>query len=221
MLLLPMSWFKNMGRRLFELFIGPPEQESEWNDNGIEGVHKFLKRAWMWFFEAKETIVLSQEPHPLLEREHHKLIKKVTERMESFKFNTIISAFMEFMNEVSRYNYKETCVSIELLADFLILLSPLAPHMAEELWAELGHKDSIFKTKWPVYDPQWIETTTVTLVVQVNGKLRANIEVDKTLSESQIKEEVHRHPTIQKYLEGKELVKEIYVPGKLINLVIK
>ena len=205
--------------RLFELFIGPPEQEAEWNDNGVEGVHKFLRRAWNWILSSKER--LGKESDPVIQKERHLLIKKVTERMESFRFNTIISAFMEFMNEVSHPDYENKKVDQETLEDFLILLSPLAPHMAEELWQELGYKDSIFKATWPTYETKWIETATMTLVVQVNGKLRANIEVDKNLSEAKIKEEVRRHPTIQKHLEGKQLVKEIYVPGKLVNLVVR
>ncbi|HBQ20440.1 MAG: leucine--tRNA ligase [Deltaproteobacteria bacterium GWA2_38_16] len=205
--------------RLFELFIGPPEQEAEWNDNGIEGVYKFLRRSWQWFFQKKEN--LSPRAHDAIEREKHLLIKKVTERIESFKFNVIVSAFMEFMNAVSRLEAESYAVDQKTLEDFLILLSPLAPHMAEELWEELGHKTSIFKAQWPTVDSKWIETTTMTLVVQVNGKLRANLEVDKNISEAEIKELAKTHPNVIKHLEGKHVVKEIYVPKKLVNLVVR
>ena len=205
--------------RLFELFIGPPEQESEWNDNGIEGVHKFLRKAWNWVLTAKEK--LGKESDPVIQKERHLLIKKVTERMESFRLNTIVSSFMEFMNVVAHPDHEKKAIDQKTLQDFLILLSPLAPHMAEELWSEFGHTESIFKSKWPTYELRWIETSTMTLVIQINGKLRANIEVDKNLSEAKIKEEVRVHPSIQKHLEGKQVVKEIYVPGKLINLVVR
>ena len=205
--------------RLFELFIGPPELDAEWSDNGIEGVHKFLKRAWAWVQASKEKA--SQHTDPEILRHLHDLIKKVTERLEGFKFNVIVSAFMEFMNEVSHPKNETKAIDQKTLETFLVLLSPLAPHLCEEAWHDLGHKDSIFKAHWPTYDPKFLETQTMAIVVQVNGKLRANLEVDKTASPEDIKVKAKADARIQKHLEGKTLVKEIYVPGRLLNFVVQ
>ncbi len=215
--------------RLFELFIGPPEQESEWSD-GTQGIYRFLKRVWQVIPRAKpegsSSVILSPKgegspPDPLLDRERHILIKKVTERLEGFHFNVVISAFMEFLNVVTDEKNRSKPVDQKLLDDFLILLSPFAPHIAEELWEKCGHKESIFKSKWPTYDPKKIESQTMILVIQVNGKLRADIDIDKNLAVEKIKELARSHPNIQKQLEGKTIVKEIYVPQKLINFVVK
>ncbi len=182
----------------------------------MEGAHKFLRRAWNWVLESKDVTSVSD---PLVERAHHQLIQKVTERLEAFKFNVVVSAFMEFMNEVSALQNKK--IDSKTLEDFLILLSPLAPHFSEELWLELGHRDSIFKEKWPIADPKWLASQVMSIVIQVNGKLRANIEVPKDLSKDEIIKQACSHPNVQKYLEGKKMVKEIYVPGKLVNLVVQ
>jgi leucyl-tRNA synthetase len=128
---------------------------------------------------------------------------------------------MEFMNVVTNEKNRLKTVDPKLVDDFLILLSPFAPHIAEELWERCGHKESIFKSEWPTYDPKKIESQTMTLVIQINGKLRANLEIDKNISVEKIKELARSHPNIQKQLGGKTIVKEIYVPQKLINFVVK
>ncbi len=217
--------------RLFELFIGPPEQEAEWSDQGIEGIYRFLRRSWQWVLHTAHPDVIlsvqregslpSEAPDPLLDRERHILIKKVTERLEGFHFNVVISAFMEFMNVVTDEKNRSRPVDQKLLDDFLILLSPFAPHIAEELWESCGHKESIFKSEWPTYDPKKIESQTMTIVIQINGKLRADMEVDRDSPVEKIKEMARSHLNIVKQLQGKSVIKEIYVPRKLINFVVK
>ena len=205
--------------RFYELFVGPPEQDAEWDDRGIEGVFRFLKRAWKWILSDLSGSTGGSTPDPMLEREHHLLIKKVTERLEGFHFNVIVSAFMEYMNVVTAPEHASQPVPSHIIDEFIILLSPFAPHMAEELWQRRGHASTVFKEKWPQYDPKKIETTMMTLVVQVNGKLRANIEIDKNLSESQILETAKSH--VQNHIQGKQLIKSIYVLNRLVNFVVK
>ena len=205
--------------RLFELFIGPPEQDAEWHDRGIAGTFKFLKRAWNWVLTSQER--LSESADPSMERQRHTLIKKVTERLEAFRFNVVVSAFMEFMNAVGSPQHQSKAVSRAVLDDFLILLSPLAPHIAEELWQRTGHEPSIFRARWPQWDSQWLATEKMALVVQVNGRLRANIEVDPGLSVDEIKHLARDHDNVKRHLEGKKIIKEIYVPKRLINFVVR
>ncbi|MBI4040497.1 MAG: leucine--tRNA ligase [Deltaproteobacteria bacterium] len=205
--------------RLFELFVGPPELDAEWNDNGIIGVHKFLQRAWQWVLFYHEHPVTTCDEAVL--KSLHQLIAKVTERLEAFKLNVVVSAFMEFMNEVSRFQKEGKGGDLSALKIFVRLLAPLVPHTAEELWEILGNPTSIFQTSWPVADPAYLHEETLVLVVQVNGRLRANIEVNRKCSKDEIIEQAKCHDQVQKYLVDKKIIKEIYVPHRLINFVVK
>ena len=158
--------------RLYELFVGPPELDAEWNDRGIEGTHRFLKRSWNWVLSHNGR--WSTSPSRVLLTERHMLAKKVTERMEEFRMNTIVSSFMEFLNEVLRLGEVPDRETVEA---FLILLSPLAPHFAEELWSRTGRESSIFEQRWPAWDAAYTTLDTATIAVQVNGKMRATIVV--------------------------------------------
>lgn len=200
--------------RLFSLFAAPPEKDLDWNDQGVEGSYRFLHRVWRLMAEQKRLSSISKEEHQQL----HKTLKKVTEDINRFQFNTAIAALMEFYNFLSEQ--KEGC-SLESLRTFVLMLSPLVPHFSEELWQILGEKESVLLQKWPVYDPAALVSDTLTLVVQVNGKLRGNISVSASASEEQIKETALKDEKVKMHLDGKEIVKTIYVKGKLVNVVVK
>ena len=145
-----------------------------------------------------------------------KTIKKITEDIENFRFNTAISALMILANELE----KQEKISLTNYSLFLVLLSPMAPHIAEEIWQRLGHKKSIFFEKWPKYDKKLIREEIITLIVQVNGKVRDKMEIDASVSEAEAKKLTLERGKVKKWIEGKEIKKIIFVPGKLINIVI-
>ena len=197
--------------RLFILFASPPERELEWSDQGVEGCYRFLGRVW-------RLVTSSQKPvnGTDLKRKLHQTIKSVTEDIERFSFNTAIAKLMELVN----FLY-EKGTSPEALGDLLKLLSPFAPHLSEELWHQLGHKDSILKEPWPAYDPALIVEDEITIPVQVNGKLRDTITVPAEADEEKIKEAALASERVKPYTSGKQIVKVILVPKKLINFVVK
>ncbi len=200
--------------RLYELFMGDPALDSLWNDDGIKGCYAFLKRVWSFVCDNDYAKESSMQAKKLT----HKLIKKVLERMEAFKLNTAISAFMEFINEASTIKQE---FSKDLIEAFLITLSPYAPYVAEELWHEkLGNSSSIFYELFPKYDEELAKEDLLELPVQINGKLRDVISVDFDLPEEEIKEKVFASLKVQKYLEGKEPKKFVYVKNKIVSLVI-
>ncbi|HEC92420.1 MAG TPA: leucine--tRNA ligase, partial [Candidatus Atribacteria bacterium] len=164
-----------------------------------------------------QTNPKSQIPNPKLKKILHKTIKKVSEDIENMKFNTAISAMMEFCNA---WQENPKGLRKKDLKDFLKILSPFAPHLTEELWQKLGNKKSIFLKKWPKYDPKLIEEEKITLVIQINGKVRDKIEVEKGIPESKAKELALSHPKIQKWLLNKKIKKTIFIKDKLINFVI-
>ncbi|HEX5035877.1 MAG TPA: class I tRNA ligase family protein, partial [bacterium] len=199
--------------RLFSLFASPPEKDLDWNDQGVEGAYRFLKRVWT-LVQSAETSGPDGDDE---KRWRNKTIKKVTEDLDRFQFNTAIAALMEFYNALHDLGRAPAKASLEA---FVQLLSPFAPHVAEEMWAALGHKDIVSKTAWPSFDESALKIDKILLVVQVNGTVRAKIEAPAGLSEAQAKEIVLKDDRIQKQLEGKSLKKSIYVPNKLLNLVI-
>ena len=200
--------------RLYELFVGPPELDSEWDDRGIDGVYRFLAKLWRLVDENKDKDV---EASKELLRERHKLIYDITTRLESFSLNTVVSGFMEHCNNLSTMG-RENGVDKETLSTFAVLLAPFAPHIAEELYEVLGHEGSVFKAGWPVYDESLMETDEIEIAVQVNGKMRGTISVakdcDKDTAIATAKE------MLKDKLSG-NIVKEIYVPGKIVNIVAK
>ena len=205
--------------RLYELFIGPPELDSEWSDRGIEGVYKFLRRLWDWTISSNEKISSSESQD--FTRQLHILIKNVSERLEGFRFNTAISAFMEFINFAFSENMKNETLKLESVGKVIILISPFAPHLAEELWEKTGHKDSVFKASWPVYDEKLTEVENIEVPVQVNGKLRATLEVIKSITEEDIIKLALEKENIKKFTDEKTIFKKIYIPGKIVNIVVK
>ncbi|MBI5145443.1 MAG: leucine--tRNA ligase [Candidatus Omnitrophica bacterium] len=195
--------------RLFILFAAPPETELEWEERGIAGAFKFLNRLW------RIQKNLKTKADPSLVKVMHKSIKKVTEDIESFKFNTAIASIMEFVNAVYQQGADK-----EVFSNLIILLSPIAPHISEELWQIIGNKESVSLAHWPKYDPQMLIEETVTLVIQVNGRLRSKIDVPIDISEDKLKELVLLDAKLKPWLENKPLKNFILIPNKLINLVV-
>jgi len=201
--------------RLYEMFMGYFEDYVNWDIKGIEGCSRFLKKVWRFVLANKENKIKKESIDN--KKFLHKLIKKITEDIENLKFNTAISAFMEFLNKSEEKNGK---ISREFIEKFLILLSPFAPHISEELWSKLGEKKSIFKESWPKYDQKLIKEEVITLVIQVNGRVREKIEVESDISEEKAKELSFSREKVKKWIEGKGIKKIIFVPGKLINIVV-
>jgi leucyl-tRNA synthetase len=199
--------------RVYEMFMGPFDQAISWSSQGVKGVFRFLNRVWNLVLECKANKESSQRAI----KEIHKLNKKIDEDLEATKFNTAVAAFMEFLN-FANLNKKE--IGKDTIKRFLILLAPFAPHITEELWHFVGHKDSIYKESWPKYDPKLIKEEMITLVIQVNGKVRDKIEVEADISEEKAKELAISREKIKKWIEGKEIKNVVFVPGKLINIVV-
>ena len=199
--------------RLYEMFMGPFDQAIAWSTSGMRGCYRFLEKTWKLVSESESE----QQSGPAVMNALHKLNKKIDEDLESTKFNTIISAFMEFIN-FCQENKGE--VGRDTRERFLILLSPFAPHIAEELWQILEHKDSIFQEKWPEYDPRLIKDKIVDLVVQINGKVRDKVEIRADASEEEAKAIAISQEKVKNWLRDKEIKKVIFVPGKLINIVV-
>lgn len=199
--------------RVYEMFMGPFDQTAPWSMESIRGCSKFLDRVWA----LQDFLVDGDEYSKEFENMMHKAIKKVGNDIEEMKFNTSVSTFMTMVNEFSkakRINKKE-------FETFIQLLNPFAPHMTEELWERLGHTNSIAYEPWPKYDESKTIDDLIDLPIQVNGKLRANIDIQKDEDESSVKEKVHQDKKIQDYIQGKEIVKEIYVPNRIYNIVVK
>ena len=201
--------------RMYELFVGPPELDAEWSEHGIEGVYRFLKRAWHWVTMHNGRWTASPSKAMLTQR--HMLVKNVTERLESFRMNTIVSSFMEFVNEVTSMNEAPDKETVET---FLIAIAPFAPHFAEELWQRTGHQPSIFFQKWPKWGESYTTAETVTVAIQINGKLRGTITVKAEASEDLVFETALKDPAIRKFLDGKQIRKKVYVKNRILNLVV-
>ena len=200
--------------RLFEMFMGPLEDAKHWDTKGIVGVYRFLERAWRLKIRImhQESGIKNKETEVLL----NKTIKKATEDIESLKFNTAISALMILVNAFE----KEKEIPLVSYSQFIILLSPFAPHMAEELWQQLGHKESIFAEKWPEFDKNLVKDETIELVVQINGKVRDRIPVPVDISEEDAKKISLASEKVRAFLAGQEPKKMIFVRGRLVNIVI-
>jgi len=208
----PDSMIKDYGAdalRLFILFAAPPETELEWDQRGLEGAFKFLNRVW----RIQEN--LKSRADESLTRIMHKTIKKVSEDFNEFKFNTAIAGLMELTNAIYQMGADK-----EVFSQLVIMLSPIAPHFAEELWQILGNKESIFKAAWPKYDPELLIEKEVELVIQVNGKIRSKIQAPRAISEDELKKLVLKDDKLAVWLQGKQLKKFILVPQKLVNIVI-
>ena len=203
--------------RMYEMFLGPVDQSKPWDTKGIEGVHRFVKKLWRLFFdEQKGSLLTQQAPSAAELKVLHKTIKKIADDTERFSFNTAVSTFMIAVNELSDLQ----CHSAAILEPFLILLTPYAPHVSEELWSVLGHADSILDASYPVFEAQYVAESAKEYPVSVNGKVRANILINLDASEAEVQEMVMQHPMIIKWMEDKPMKKFIFVKGRMVNVVV-
>jgi leucyl-tRNA synthetase len=202
--------------RLYEMFLGPLEQAKPWNTAGISGVHGFLKRLWKLFHMDNEAFLVADGEATAEElKVLHKTIKKVDEDIASFSFNTSVSSFMIAVNELTAMK----CNKRVILEPLVILISPYAPHIAEELWEKLGHKDSISTVEFPVFEPDFLIESTKTYPVSFNGKMRFTLELSLDMDKEAIEKAVLADDRTQQYLEGRKPKKVIVVPGKIVNIV--
>src|SRR5581483_5406986 len=204
--------------RLYILFMGPPDQDMEWNDNGLEGIARFLRRLWRVVNEVCERAPAEGEPDPALLRKANQTIAKVTDDIgRRFAFNTGISAVMELVNELApRVDDPGARFAAETAVS---LIQPYAPHVAEELWSRLG-RERLWEQPWPAADPALLERDVFELVVQVNGKVRDRFEVSTTLSDAELVARAKESPKVRQHLDEKQVRREIVVPRKLVNLVV-
>ncbi len=200
--------------RLFEMFMGPFTQEVHWSTAGVNGSRRFLERVWK--LQDKITNRKTEVARKKIEKLLHKTIKKVTEDIENFRFNTAISQLMILINEIEKEKELQTA-DCELL---IIILSPFAPHIAEEMWFHLGHKESVFLQKWPRHDPALTKDEKINLAVQVNGKVRDIMAVDADISEDEAGKSAFAREKIKKWTAGKEIKQVIYIPGRIMNIVV-
>ena len=205
--------------RLYEMFLGPVEASKPWDTNGIDGCFRFLKKFWSLFWENRTDKWLVDDAQPGKDslKSVHKLIKKVTQDIESFSYNTSISAFMICVNELGQ----QQCHNRELLRTLVVLLAPFAPHIAEELWHQLGEQGTVCDAEWPAWDEKYLVENEIQMTVSFNGKARFQKTFAADATKDAIEKETLADERSQKYLEGKTIVKVIVVPRKIINIVIK
>ncbi len=207
--------------RCYEMFMGPFEASCPWQTQGVVGVRRFLDKVWRLYtdktIEPKPAEGCAASATPDFKRALNQTIKKVTGDIDSFDFNTALSQMMIFVN----FAGGQDALPQPGMEKFLKILSPFAPHLAEELWEQLGHTESIQLESWPTYNPELITEDTITLVVQINGKVRDQLEVATDIAKDDALKIAKESAKIQSWLKGKEIVKEIFVPGKLVNIVVK
>ncbi len=203
--------------RMYEMFLGPVEQSKPWDTKGIEGVHRFLKKLWRLFYkDGGEAVWTNDSPADIDLKILHKTIRKIETDTERYSFNTAVSAFMVCVNELT----EAKCHKKAILEKVLILLTPYAPHIAEELWHSLGNETSVLDAAYPVFEEKYIRETAKDYPVSINGKVRTNIDISLEASQEEVEAIVLQNETVQKWMEGKPMKKLIYVKGKMINVVI-
>lgn len=201
--------------RLYELFVGPPELDSEWDDRGIDGVYRFLNRFYNLVMDNKDKTV---EPTQEMIKLRHRFVHDITTRLENFSLNTVVSGFMEYNNKMIDLVKKAGGIDRDTLETAIILLAPFAPHISEELWAQMGHDTSVFKNTWPTYDEEMLKDSEIEIAVQINGKTRGTVMIPADASKETAINKA------KEVLAGKisgTIIKEIYVPGKIVNIVVK
>ena len=209
--------------RMYEMFMWPLEATKPWSMDGVNGVRGFLDRAWRMIIDDKaEAITLNAAVQDIAATEEqnrvlHKTIGAVTKDLEGMSFNTAIARLMEFTNFFTREEVRPKSA----MEQFVLLLSPYAPHICEELWQALGHSETLAYQPWPEFNPDLAKDDTIEIPVQIKGKLRAKIQVPADISAEDLKQAALADPRIQELLEGKQIVKEIVVPGRLVNFVVK
>ncbi len=202
--------------RFYEMFLGPLEQSKPWDTNGIDGVHRFLRKLWNLYFDGDNVAVIEKEATKEELKSLHKLIKKVSWDIENFSFNTSVSAFMICVNELSSLK----CRNREVLQTIAILIAPFAPHIAEELWHIVGNNTSVCDAQWPQYNEDYLKEDNVTYAVSFNGKARFNIEVPAGTSREEVEKIAIQHEMSARWMENKTPKKIIVVPNKIVNIVI-
>ena len=201
--------------RMYELFVGPPELDAEWDDRGIDGVYRFLTRFWNLVQDnAGKDVAATKE----MVKVRHKMIYDITTRLENFNLNTTVSGFMEYNNTLLSIAKKEGGVDKETLETAVLLMAPFAPHIAEELWSVLGHDTSVFDNTWPVYDKELMKDDEVEIAVQINGKTKGVVMIAPDEAKDSVLSKAKE--AVADKLTG-NIIKEIYVPGKIVNIVVK
>ena len=204
--------------RLYEMFLGPISQSKPWDSNGIDGCFRFLRKTWNLFYPKNgEWAVTDAEPTKENLKTLHKLIKKVSEDIEEFSYNTSVPAFMIAVGELAQ----QKCVSRSILEQLVVLLAPFTPHICEELWHNLGHETTVCDAPWPVFNEDYLKESSQTLSVSFNGKTRFTLDFAADATKEAIQEATLASEQAQKYLEGKQVVKVIVVPGRIVNIVVK
>ena len=202
--------------RMYELFVGPPEIDSEWDDSGIDGVSRYLNKVWKLFVTYKDK---KKEPTKESEYAKNLMIKEITGRLDGLTMNTVISGFMEYTNKLTDVAKGQDGIDTSCLETLVILLAPFAPHISEELWRELGHTETIFNSTWPVYDASKLIVSEIEIPLQINGKTRSNLVISKDAQKDEVLAKAKEE--LASRLEGNTIVKEIYVPNKIVNIVVK
>ncbi|MBQ1339470.1 MAG: class I tRNA ligase family protein, partial [Ruminococcus sp.] len=200
--------------RLYEMFMGPLEVSKPWSKNGVEGAKRFVQRVWNFFTETEN---LTDDNDGSLTKVYHKTVKKVTDDFEKLAFNTAISQMMIFVNEV----YKVGKCPKEYAEGLIKMMSCITPHVGEEIWSIFGHNDTIAFEPWPSYDESQLVEDTVEVVVQVNGKLRAKLSVAVDADKDSVIAQALADEKVKEFTDGKNIIKQIYVPNKLVNIVAK
>ena len=202
--------------RLYEMFLGPVEQSKPWDTNGIDGCHRFLRKLWNLFYDKEDKLALSNdEPTKEEWKSIHKLIKKTTEDIPVFSYNTTVSAFMICINELSSLK----CNKRAILENFVVLLAPFAPHICEEIWEALGHTTSVCDAEWPAYNEDYLKEDTIKYTISFNGKARFTMEFSASADKNEIENVVLANDNTKKYIEDKQVKKIIIVPKKIVNIV--
>lgn len=204
--------------RLYEMFLGPINQSKPWDSNGIDGCFRFLKKTWNLFYPKNgDWAVTDAEPTPENLKSLHKLIKKVSEDIEEFSYNTSVPAFMIAVSELTQ----QKCTSRAVLEQLVVLMAPFTPHIAEELWHNLGHDTTVCDAPWPVFNEEFLKESSQTLSISFNGKTRFTLNFPADATKEQIEATALAAEQTQKHLEGKQIVKVIVVPGRIVNIVVK
>eukprot|EP00825_Cyclidium_porcatum_P040817 TRINITY_DN5247_c0_g1_i4.p1 TRINITY_DN5247_c0_g1~~TRINITY_DN5247_c0_g1_i4.p1 ORF type:complete len:446 (-),score=67.62 TRINITY_DN5247_c0_g1_i4:970-2307(-) len=204
--------------RMYEMFLGPVEQSKPWDTNGIDGVHRFIRKFWALFYNKVGEYIVNDEPATKEElKSLHKLIKKVSGDIEQFSYNTSVSAFMICVNELSTLK----CNKKEILSQFIVLLAPFAPHISEELWAALGNTTSVCDAQWPAFNEDYLKEDVVNYTISFNGKARFNMEFAADADNNTIQETVLATESAIKWIDGKPIKKVIIVPKKIVNIVVQ
>jgi leucyl-tRNA synthetase len=202
---------------MYEMFLGPIDQSKPWDTKGIEGVHRFIKKLWRLFFDDIKGKLVTEEQATKEElKALHRTIKKIEEDTERFSYNTAVSAFMVCVNELTDLK----CHKKEVLEQLLIILTPYAPHVSEELWNTLGNSGSILDASFPKFNPSYLVETTKEYPVSINGKMRTTLVLDLNATQEQVQEIVMQNEVVKKWMEDKPMKKFIFVKGKMVNVVV-